>query len=251
MDVIAKTPKYAFDTYALPTLLNSVDLLLPQSPAVQEIYEAIGVDSCQFSVAPNYYDPSFGPKTTVEKRTGDKFNLLYIGSLSEHKAVDILIDSIALLERDDLHIHIAGDGNERAALERQATELDVADLIRFHGFVDHDEVSDLYRNADVFVHPGRWPEPFCRTILEAMQYGCPAIVSDVGGPPWAIGDAGLVFPRDAVTVLADRIETVVDNERRYHELRQAIPERLEQFSPSTVVDNIVKQYQSVLESSKN
>lgn len=41
---LAKLPEHVFDTYATPFLLNRCDKLFAQSPAVAEVYEAIGVD---------------------------------------------------------------------------------------------------------------------------------------------------------------------------------------------------------------
>lgn len=50
------------------------------------------------------------------------------------------------------------------------------------GYVDHEQIKTLYAEADLFVHPGIWPEPFGRTILEAMQMGLAVVATNVGGP---------------------------------------------------------------------
>jgi glycosyltransferase involved in cell wall biosynthesis len=42
------------------------------------------------------------------------------------------------------------------------------------------EIGRYYDMADVFVHPALWPEPFPRTILEALSHRVPMVVSDSG-----------------------------------------------------------------------
>jgi len=159
-------PKYTFDTAVLPSALNEIDRLFALSPQVQSIYEGIGVDADLFQVIPNLYDPSFSQDIHTQNLFSANLTVLYVGMLREHKGVELLIESATDLP-DGVGVEIVGTGPERESLEALVTETDVDDVVTFHGWVDHAELPAYYDGADVFVHPGHWPEPFGRTLLEA------------------------------------------------------------------------------------
>jgi glycosyltransferase involved in cell wall biosynthesis len=73
----------------------------------------------------------------------------------------------------------AGSQWSRDELEALARELDVTPLVRFVPFVD--DPADAFRALDVVVHASTRPEPFGRTILEAMACGRPVVAARGGG----------------------------------------------------------------------
>jgi len=78
---------------------------------------------------------------------------------------------------------LVGDGEERARLEQQATQLGIHEHVRFAGFRNQSELPAFFRLASVFVLPSRH-EPWGLIVNEAMAAGCPVIVSsDVGCHP--------------------------------------------------------------------
>ena len=50
------------------------------------------------------------------------------------------------------------------------------DKVRFFGFLPENKIKKYYDQTDLFVHPGRWKEPFGRTIIEAMARKRPILV---------------------------------------------------------------------------
>jgi glycosyltransferase involved in cell wall biosynthesis len=130
------------------------------------------------------------------------------------------------------------------SLEGRVAELGAESQVTFHGWVDHEKLPAYYREADIFVHPGRWPEPFNRTVLEAIQCDCPLVVSDVGAPPWVVDDCGLVFDRGDVDHLSRQLRTLLTDETALEALRQNCRDRLETFAPERSVSLMETQYRT-------
>lgn len=72
---------------------------------------------------------------------------------------------------------IVGDGPERAALERQAREIGLAEHVKFAGHVD--EPAPMYAGFDVFALSSD-TEQMPLSVIEAMAAGLPIAATDVG-----------------------------------------------------------------------
>jgi glycosyltransferase involved in cell wall biosynthesis len=62
--------------------------------------------------------------------------------------------------------------------------------LRLTGWVEEDELLDLYRRAAVYVQPSRH-EGFGVSVAEAMLAGCVPVVSRAGALPEVVGDTGV------------------------------------------------------------
>jgi len=108
----------------------------------------------------------------------------------------------ALAQLPDLQCVIVGDalfGEQDYALELRelASKLQLGDRVRFLGH--RSDVPRLMQAVDVIVHPSVSPEPFGRTLVEAMRAGVPVIATDTGAASDILdrGRAGtLVEPND-------------------------------------------------------
>ena len=81
---------------------------------------------------------------------------------------------------------LAGDGPERAALEKQASALDIAGQVRFTGW--RSDVVQMLRTFALFTLGSR-SEGTSISLLEAMSTGCPPVVTAVGGNAAVLGPA--------------------------------------------------------------
>jgi glycosyltransferase involved in cell wall biosynthesis len=113
-------------------------------------------------------------------RTGD-VRLLFVGRIVRTKGTRDAIRALALVRDLPAVLEIAGDGFDRAECERLTAELGLADRVHFHGWLPRTQLDELYRSADIFVFPS-YREPGGTAAFEAMSYGLPPIVSDLGGP---------------------------------------------------------------------
>lgn len=110
--------------------------------------------------------------------------ILFLGRLIRQKGVDDLIRAVAELP-GAAHLHIAGDGPERAKLTRLADRMGV-DAV-FHGFVQGSRKRDAFASASVVCVPSReiWglSEGAPLVLREASQLGIPVVATRVGGIP--------------------------------------------------------------------
>jgi len=107
--------------------------------------------------------------------------LLFVGSLVPVKNVDGLIRAAAGLTVD-YNLVIAGDGPDRASLEKLAQMLGVAKRVKFLGLVPHLEALRLMRACDVLILPSK-SETFSMVVIESLALGTPVISTLVGVVP--------------------------------------------------------------------
>lgn len=155
-------------------------------------------------VLPNTVDDAFrlGDRSRMRRGLGlgPQKVLLSVSRLDarqRHKGQDRVILALPSLLRGGLDVVylIAGDGDDRARLERLAREQRVEDRVRFLGRVRQEDLPDLYRAADLFVLPSTG-EGFGIVFLEAMACGTPTLGLAAGGAGDALGEGG---PGRAVT----------------------------------------------------
>ena len=114
----------------------------------------------------------------LERAPGTARRLLFCGSLTERKGLDLLLAATSIWsERNPgrtLSLAIVGDGPERARLQALPTAPAVA--IEWVGAVDYDQLAAWYARCGVFVYPTRGDE-WGLVVNEAMAAGLPVIGS--------------------------------------------------------------------------
>ncbi len=140
------------------------------------------------------------------------FAITCVANLIPAKGIDHLLAAFAAIDDRSAVLTIVGDGPDRESLERLAVELGIERRARFLGL--RDDVDELLRDSDLFVHPAVWGEAFGLTITEAMASGCPVVASNVGGIPELIEDGvtGLLVPPADQDALREAIERLIGDQ---------------------------------------
>ncbi|MDP1699413.1 MAG: glycosyltransferase family 4 protein [Aestuariivirga sp.] len=139
-------------------------------------------------------------------------NIIYVGRLVDFKRVDLLIDAcLSLRGREDVKLHIVGDGPLRAQLEARATLL--GDKVVFHGRLPQADVATQMARSTALVLPSM-RECGGAVVLEAMASGCPVIAAAWGGPlDYLTDECGTLVapstPQQFVVELAGAISRLV------------------------------------------
>ncbi|MDY6919958.1 MAG: glycosyltransferase family 4 protein [Pseudomonadota bacterium] len=113
-----------------------------------------------------------------------------------------------LQQHPQLRLLIVGDGPQRGELEALVEELDLAGSVIFTGFQPNPQ--RYLALMDVFLLPS-FSEGTSMTLLEAMCFGKPSIVTAVGGSPEIIqnGISGVVIENDSEVGLTEAIDNLV------------------------------------------
>ena len=142
--------------------------------------------------------------TPVESRTpGELPTVVFAGQLILEKGLQVLLEAAKGMPAA-AHWVIAGVGRQQGELEVLAQSLNVP--ARFAGQVDS---AELFRRADIVVVPSLWDEAFGLVAAEAMAAGAAVVVSDAGGLPEVVGEAGVVVPRGDAVALRSELERLI------------------------------------------
>ncbi len=141
-----------------------------------------GVPDDRISVLPN---PLPQLPTLPGGSSGDGSLLVFAGRLTAPKALGVALDAIERVP--GVQLVLAGDGDERAALEARSRELGLDSRVRFLGSLPREEVLALLRSADAVLLSSAW-ENFPHTLVESLAVGTPVIATAVGGVPEIVDD---------------------------------------------------------------
>jgi glycosyltransferase involved in cell wall biosynthesis len=178
--------------------LHSYDLVTLASRFVLgQLVDQFGFDATKGvvtypGVAPHYQPGP--PHTALRAELGGEGRLLVLslGVLVARKNLHLLLDAFAAAraQRPELLLVVAGDGPQRADLERAARVLGIENAVRFVGYVDEQRKLALLQTANLFVFPSLL-EGFGMVVAEAMACGLPVISSNAASLPEVTGDAAL------------------------------------------------------------
>ncbi len=230
---------------SLERVLNfRTDLFLFESSYVADLFRAkIGGPRAMVRIVRNGVgEAEFQPV----KALADATDVLCIGELRPVKAVDVLIDALAMLKKSGRTVTatIVGEGPEEERLKAQAERLRLTDAIRFVGYRP---ARDAFAMGRILVIPSR-AESLPYIVLEAAAAGVPIIATDVGGVPEIFGPHAVhLIPPTNTAMLAAAIGsalTAPDDTRRVAELVRARVRA--EFSLSTMVDGGLAAYREAI-----
>lgn len=158
-----------------------------------------GVDAKAFSFAPPTA-PASGP-----------LRVAMACRLEAWKGVDLAITALAEVEGASLTV--AGEGSQRAPLERLARARGVGDRVRFLG--RSDDVRQVFAEAECSVNASE-QEPLGLSVLESLAVGRPVVAFAEGGIPEIVDDGvtGFLASRRSPAALARALRRAVDARSR-------------------------------------
>lgn len=176
----------------------------------------------------DYFEKTYGRKTVfipngvsnhIEREPQiikNKFGLgkdeyiLFLGRLVPEKGIKYLIEAFKQVDTDK-ELVIAGGSSDTSEFENEIKELAKEDKrILFTGFVQGQELEELYSNAYVYVLPSDL-EGMPLSLLEAMSYGNCCLVSDIPECVDVVEDKALIFQKSDVNSLYTKLVDICCN----------------------------------------
>src|SRR5213076_381066 len=124
---------------------------------------------------------------------------------------------------------------DRAALERHAADVGVADRVTFLGAQPRRRVVELFRAADASILSSSW-ENFPHTVVEALAVGTPVLAMEAGGVAEVVQDGvnGLLVGPGDTAALADAVRRYFDDDELRGRLRAAAASSVAMYAPERV-----------------
>ena len=151
-------------------------------------------------------------KASIADAAGDRKRVvvLTLGHVAQHKnpsgwlCVATRVVRAAAEAGLDCSFIWAGDGDLLEQYRELVRHSGLGENIQFLGF--REDVVSLYRRASLYFQPSL-VESHGISVLDAMQFGIPAVVSDIGGLPESVvdGETGFVVPVTDVEGMAQKL----------------------------------------------
>jgi len=203
---VSLIPRYPVPRRMIQLACRRAAEVITVSAALKDGLVAMGVDPDHVTVLRNGVDLKlFRPmdRQATRRRLGlDGPTLISVGHLIERKGHHLIVEAMRLLP--GFTLLIAGEGPERAHLERQIAELNLGDRVRLLGARPHAELPELYGAADALVLASS-REGWANVLLEAMACGTPAIATPIWGNPEVVAkpEAGIIMVERSAKAIAD------------------------------------------------
>ena len=216
-------------------LTHAAHVFTPSS-YLRDLAVGWGVEPERVSVLPNPAPPLPALPPRDELRRSFGFNghtLAFAGRLTAQKSLRIALEALAAVA--GVNLAIAGDGDERPAIEADVVELGLGDRVRLLGAQPRGRVVELFAAADASILSSSW-ENFPHTVVEALAVGAPVLATATGGVGEVVrdGENGLLVPPGDSVALAAAIRRFFDDDELRGRLRAGAAPSVARYAPGRV-----------------
>lgn len=238
------------DSYATARDLTELYAIAPEK--ITTIHS--GVDG-RFCVRDDAQQASLTEALRAKYNLGPAPFILTVGTMQRRKNHLGLVRAFAQFLAHSLPTHTAqtppnlviagGKGWLYDEVLDEVKKLGLSERVKFIGFVNDDDLPDLYRAASVFAFPSLY-EGFGLPLLEAMACGVPVVSSNASSLPEVVGEAGLqVSPADINGLAAALTQAYFDPHWRAEATYRGLA-RAAQFTWTKSAQQVLRVYEQVL-----
>ena len=145
----------------------------------------------------------------IQKTKSKQIRFTFIGSVSVHKGIEILIEAFNDIKDASLDIYgFISEENKKRYLKLIKNK-----HIHFMNSFKHNEIGNIFSKTDILIVPSICMENSPLTIREAFMSKTPVIASDIGGLSEMIqdGETGLIFKVGSSKDLFKKIRYFINN----------------------------------------
>jgi glycosyltransferase involved in cell wall biosynthesis len=202
--------------------LHCCHTIIVPSPYTRDLCKRYRLDS-RIAFIPIGFNKEDRP-LGIPGKPGTGKSILYMGSVNRRKGTDLLVRAFSEVKRKDIQLHIAGtytNGRFYRKIRSIIIKNGLQDKVVFHGRVEEQTISELFREAYCFLFPSRY-EGFGMVIAEAFGYGLPVIAFNNSAMPYLIENRknGILVKNGEIKEFAEAVDYLLDNKFEWDNYRQ-------------------------------
>ena len=178
----------------------------------------------------------------------DKINLakdsyiLFLGRLVPEKGIHYLIEAYNKINTDKKLVIAGGSSDTDTYFNELKEKAKDNKNIIFTGFVQGEELEELYSNAYIYVLPSDL-EGMPLSLLEAMSYKNCCLTSDIPECKTVMDNNGVTFKKSDVNDLKEKLQYLVDNVDKVNKYKSEAQDYiLKKYNWDDVVDKTIELY---------
>lgn len=185
------------------SLLKLMDMIHYNSSVTKKIYESVFDLPNSCIVVITHSDIKDNRK--IKNYSNDCLRIRYLGPQSGAKGYQLLKSALDKL----------WNVQQKFFLDVHFEPMEPAPYIRSHARYSYAELKKIFDETDVLVAPSVWYETFGFTVLEALSYGVPVIISgNVGARDILVQGAGVVIENIDAEKLFTTLQTITLDQLR-------------------------------------
>ncbi len=211
----------------------------------QTVIDKYGQNPSKVSTVHNAVFPLANPDE-FQRHTHKDHLVTFLGRITMQKGPEYFVEAAArVLQRTrNVRFVMAGSGDKMQEMIDLVARLGIATRFHFPGFMRGKQVQQLLADSDVYIMPSV-SEPFGISPLEAMQVGCPTIISHQSGCAEILQHAIKTDYWD-IDAMADAIYAIVTNPSLYRTLSEEGRKEVNNISWTDAGKKVRKIYDQVM-----
>lgn len=227
--------------------LSKIPNIIVQTPSIKNIISKW--TKSKIYIAPSGIEYEEIKKKQSHKLLNERPDIFMVVNMEKIKGVDILIKALPMVTKSipNLSVCIGGSGPQENELKSLVKKLHLDKHVKFLGFISEEDKYQYYKACKLVVVPSRWDcQPFAP--LDAAASGKPVIASRIGGIQDTVEDrkTGLLFEPENTDDLADKIVTLLKDERLREDMGKAAKVKAKEYDWSKIAERTVEIYKEVI-----
>lgn len=246
--IIFKLKRFGYTKVIENAIYKSQKIITPSKFVKEDIAKNFNLDPKKITVtyeaAEEEYFNNKTPHTTSQNPT-----LLYVGNAYPHKNLNNLLDAIKILilkfKIDNFKLIIVSPRDVFSKrLEAEIENRGLKEKVELKGYLAPNELSKLFQKSTAYVFPSL-SEGFGIPGLNAMASNLPLIASDIPVLKEIYGAAPLYFNPNDPEDIAQKIKTVLSNDKLRNELAKKGLVQSKKYSWQKMAQETLNLYESV------
>ena len=220
------------------SLVKQSDVITVQTGGMESVLTKCGYSDCNIRVVPNVLDPSFSNQDFSKSN-----KIIYVGRLREEKGPEEAVMGYRELPRRikrKWNFEIYGDGPKEDFIRGIISDENCGNISLEYS--SYEDLPKTYAEADLLIHPSKYPEPFSRTWLEAMATRTPILCSNNPSSRSILNGVAKFYDPLSIIDLSQSLQSLLESEDRRHEMSIKGEKHVQKYRSEKVVPQYISSY---------